>query len=147
MQIDPLLSLLIGALGAALLGLLGAWIQSFREHARWVREQRLRTYGDFIRAIGRVNAGADARSSETIREISDALGAVRLVGPEKLWLEAASYTTRWINSVHAREARNRSESPFTSTEEDARIAAESDELAALVKDFVKGARKRLRMNR
>lgn len=50
--IDPLLSLLIGALGAAALtvagGFVGAWLQSRREHARWIREQRLAAYREVI---------------------------------------------------------------------------------------------------
>ncbi|MDQ1218142.1 hypothetical protein [Microbacterium arborescens] len=45
--IDPtLLALLpfIGVIVTVLVGLFGAWVQSRREHARWVREQRFEAY-------------------------------------------------------------------------------------------------------
>jgi hypothetical protein len=53
MHVDPLLSLLIGSLGAAILTIggaaVGAWLQSRREHSRWIREQRLIAYRDLLR--------------------------------------------------------------------------------------------------
>jgi hypothetical protein len=39
-----ILTILGGAVGAALLGLLGAWIGRRGEHAKWVREERLKAY-------------------------------------------------------------------------------------------------------
>lgn len=48
MQIDPLLSLLVGALGASLIALLGAWIQARRAHLTWLRQLRWEAYRDFL---------------------------------------------------------------------------------------------------
>jgi hypothetical protein len=45
---EPLLIAASGAIGAAFLGLLGAWVQSLREHKRWIREQRLAIYSEVI---------------------------------------------------------------------------------------------------
>lgn len=50
--VDPLIALLVGAFGAALLtvigGLIGAWIQSIRDHRKWLRERRFEAYRDFM---------------------------------------------------------------------------------------------------
>lgn len=55
--IDPttlaLLSIFGGVIVTALVGLIGAWIQSTREHSRWIRERRLDAY---IRFLGVVQA-------------------------------------------------------------------------------------------
>ena len=95
MTIDPLLSLLVGALGAALIGLLGAWIQSRREHSRWVREQRLDAYRTLLQLVDRVTVHEVSapgtltkEDRETIAGLLEGLAAVRLVGPD-LVLEAA----------------------------------------------------------
>ncbi|MFW8744876.1 hypothetical protein [Mesorhizobium japonicum] len=88
MQVDPLLSLLIGALGAALLGLLGAWIQSRREHQKWVREQRLAAYGEFLRLSSRMEALPSGpiknRRSAYFDSLAEAVSSVHLVGPKKV---------------------------------------------------------------
>jgi len=94
MTIDPLLSLLVGALGAALLGLLGAAIQSRREHARWVREHRLATYERFMQVAYRVprldaGAGSLGELQSHQKEIKDALASLILVGPDSV-IDAAS---------------------------------------------------------
>ena len=95
MNVDPLLSLLVGALGAALLGLLGASIQARREHARWVRERRHEAYNAFMRVADRVrhrdqqaNAAADA---SYYARIFEALGSIRLVGPDAVIDAAKAY--------------------------------------------------------
>lgn len=95
MNVDPLLSLLVGALGAALLGLLGASIQSRREHARWVRERRHEAYNAFMRVAERVRnrdqeANATAEASYYTR-VFEALGSIRLVGPDAVIEAARSY--------------------------------------------------------
>jgi len=95
MNVDPLLSLLVGALGAALLGLLGATIQGRREHTKWVRERRHDAYNAFMRAADRVrhrdqevNPAADAAYYARIFE---ALGSIRLVGPDAVIEAARAY--------------------------------------------------------
>lgn len=94
MQIDPLLSLLVGALGAALLGLLGAWIQSRREHVKWVREQRLAAYLDFVRAGEGLSTWVRENTPTATKRYEDllsAVGAVRLVGPNEMFEAASAY--------------------------------------------------------
>ena len=95
MNVDPLLSLLVGALGAALLGLLGATIQARREHARWVRERRHEAYDAFMRLAERVRnrdqeANAAAEASYYAR-VFEALGSIRLVGPDAVIEAARAY--------------------------------------------------------
>lgn len=45
---SAVLALIGGASTAALIGLLGAWIQSRREHGKWLRERRLEAYRAFM---------------------------------------------------------------------------------------------------
>jgi len=83
--IDPWVTLLVGALGAALLGLLGATIASRREHAKWVREQRMEAYRGFLRATETVWP-SQSSDAGVWREYMDGMGTtladVRLVGPK-----------------------------------------------------------------
>lgn len=85
--VDPLVSLLVGALGAALLGLLGAWIQSRREHARWIREQRLAAYLDYIRLIERMPylTKVDEETLAFIDSLTASVATLRLVGPRAVF--------------------------------------------------------------
>ena len=97
MTVDPLVSLLIGAFGAAVLGtigaLLGAWIQSRREHLRWIRQERLTAYRDFIRIIEGVTAihatAAERRKYQA--EVDAARVALRLVGPDPVFRAATDH--------------------------------------------------------
>ena len=91
MTADALLSVLVGALGASLLGLLGAWIQSRREHTRWVREQRFAAYNGLMKLAERVRSRDTTDASgdaEYFEQLFQALGTLRLVGPAEV-LEAA----------------------------------------------------------
>lgn len=45
---SAVLALMSGASTAALIGLMGAWIQSRREHGKWLRERRLEAYRAFM---------------------------------------------------------------------------------------------------
>ena len=90
MTADALLSVLVGALGASLLGLLGAWIQSRREHTRWVREQRFAAYNGLMKLAERVRSrdATDPVDTQYLATLFQALGTLRLVGPTAV-LEAA----------------------------------------------------------
>ena len=91
MTADALLSVLVGALGASLLGLLGAWIQSRREHTRWVREQRFAAYNGLMKLAERVRSRDTSDASgdtEHFEQLFQSLGTLRLVGPAEV-LEAA----------------------------------------------------------
>ena len=89
-SIDPVLSLLVGALGAAALGLIGAWIQGRREHSKWRREQRLAAYLVLLADIERniaftLRNGKKAEVTDEEAAASRLAGAtVSLVGPVKV---------------------------------------------------------------
>ena len=94
-MIDPYLSLLVGAFGAALIGLFGAWIQSRREHSRWIRERRYDAYGEFLDVAERlgpqVNRAPRDSEIEEQERFGDALNRLRLVGPDEVWFAAWDY--------------------------------------------------------
>ncbi len=116
--IDPLLSLLIGAFGASLLtvvgGLIGAWIQSVREHRKWLRERRFEAYRDFIinmsqlsdllsTKITKENAKAiKARLDVWSDESTRAIEAVSMLGPRAV--NAAGQD--WFGAAHKRAEDN-----------------------------------------
>lgn len=109
--IDPLIALLVGAFGAALLtvigGLIGAWIQSIRDHRKWLRERRFEAYRDFMinmsqlsslvrTKINLANAGSvKSRLDVLTDEIVRSCEAVSMLGPRAVnaagqdWLGAA----------------------------------------------------------
>lgn len=87
MEIDPLISLLVGAFGATLLGFVGAWIQSRREHAKWYRERRFEAYLKFLTAADkwsvRMSQQHDSGEDppEFFDEMTSAEAGVELAGP------------------------------------------------------------------
>ena len=93
--VDPYLSLLVGALGAALIGLLGAWIQAKREHSRWVRERRFDAYVGFLNITETSGAWNNRPSTgdqfEVIDGFSDALNTLRIVGPDNVFSAGWDY--------------------------------------------------------
>jgi len=101
MTIDPLASLLVGAFGAALLtvcgGLFGAWLQSRREHSRWLRDQRASGYVEYLIAAQRVEAAPGATADDLVRtgELVEALDSatvrLRLLGPDTVLAKALSH--------------------------------------------------------
>lgn len=111
MQVDPLLSLLVGALGAALLGLLGAWIQARREHSRWIREQRLNAYLDYIRLVEMLpmRMGLKESDIELLENLRSATAALRLLGPDRVYAAAVTLTAHaaGLNQVNREPDANR----------------------------------------
>jgi len=92
MQVDPFVSLLVGALGAAALGLFGAWIQFRREHSRWIREQRMEATRAFLRVAERMpSTNQVAKYNSALDEMHEALAAVRLFGPPAVIDAALTY--------------------------------------------------------
>lgn len=114
--IDPLIALLVGAFGAALLtvigGLIGAWIQSVRDHRKWLRERRFEAYRDFMINMSQLSnlvrtkiniANAESVKS-TLHALSDEIvrssEAVSMLGPRSVnaagqdWVGAALNLTR-----------------------------------------------------
>lgn len=126
--IDPLFALLVGAFGAASLtvvgGLIGVWIQSVRDHRRWLRERRFEAYLDFIIDMSKLSDLAttkvDARNaasvkqkleawSEQIRRSSEAvsvLGPIAVNAAGQDWMGAARKLAT-DNSESNRAAMNR----------------------------------------
>lgn len=98
MTVDPLLSLLIGALGAALIGLLGALIQSRREHARWIREQRLAAYLAYARESERILSDSPSGfgGHASVLDAQAATATLRLLGPERVFEAAFAFTVSAI---------------------------------------------------
>lgn len=110
--VDPLVALLVGAFGAALLtvigGLIGAWIQSIREHRKWLREVRFEAYHEFAVDMAEVSdifrvkpfpedAKALQERVEAWRVRSDRSNeALSILGPQAVdaagqyWLDAAT---------------------------------------------------------
>ncbi|WP_395640347.1 hypothetical protein [Pseudolysinimonas sp.] len=136
--LDPVLSLLVGALGAAVIGLLGAWIQSRREHRRWVRERRFEAHLAFLRICesltedGRISAmtgefprslGTPQEVRELMVEITDGHAAVMLLGPDSLERAAAALRDEAAECVRLRS--------FTKGYEEARVAYISASRSAL----------------
>lgn len=89
-----LLVALGGAAVAALAGLFGAWIQSRREHAKWVRERRYDAFTRFFGYIERLDtwAGVNADRPKELRsenpvdplELQEAAGAISILGPDAM---------------------------------------------------------------
>lgn len=110
--IDPWLTLIVGACGAAALtvagGLIGAWIQSIREHRKWLRERRHEAYLDFMVVMSKISALAKidgtpenaAQLAAKLAALSDDLiragDAVSILGPRAVnaagqdWVGAAT---------------------------------------------------------
>ena len=89
--VDPFV-LLVTALGgatvAALIGLLGAWIQNRREHSKWLRERRLARYDAFLSAAAEtrfaVSIGEDDRYKAGLERTTNAVAELLLVGPNEV---------------------------------------------------------------
>jgi hypothetical protein len=77
-------SLLIGALGAAVIGVIGAaagaLIQSRREHKKWLREKRYDAYLDLLRQVDRKHITGVLNRGD----FGDASAAIGLLGPTRL---------------------------------------------------------------
>lgn len=114
--IDPLFTLFVGAFGAASLtvigGLIGAWIQSVREHRKWLRERRFEAYRDFVINMSQLSNLLDTeitkKNAESLKakldvwsdESTRAVEAVSMLGPRSVnaagqdWFGAAQ---KWAN--------------------------------------------------
>lgn len=112
--IDPWTTLLLGALGAAALGLFGAWIQSRREHSKWIREQRFSAYMALLAEIERDVIYATRHGKKSEEEVSEEQAArsrqaaltVSLLGPPKVVAHFRHYTKafrRWDGSDEEKE--------------------------------------------
>ena len=99
MTVDPLFSLLVGALGASVIGLVGAWIgaalQARREHERWLREERLKAYAGFFQVVEQADI-LDTKIEEAdlqarLRELRVTHALVELLGPPAVAAAGTAY--------------------------------------------------------
>lgn len=152
--VDPLLTLIGGAVGAALIGLLGAWIQSRREHAKWLREQRMTLYLDFLREAEKPPGDVDpAEYGAYLDDLGIAYAAIELVGPDRVMDAAREHFFAVMDYTSARDARaaDIDEEKFPSVaarkaEDDKRAAGlqrETERQSKTRRAFVVAARKQL----
>jgi hypothetical protein len=119
-----LLTALGGAIVAALAGLLGAWLQSRREHDMWVRERRFEAYTLYMQVAQRYNVKLSGKTESLddevfLDEMISAEAAVDLLGPKEMrdltdeirsallaWedLQAADYTAHSASTWQIFEA-------------------------------------------
>lgn len=124
--VDPVLSLLIGALGAAVLtvigGFIGSLLQSRREHARWIREARLEAYRDFLRIAERMpeitSKEMTEREERYIDEMKDSLATVKLLGPDTVRIAAVKYMAAAVERSSAFVKHHKGSDAYRAAERD-----------------------------
>ncbi len=81
-----------GAIVAGVFGLTGAWIASRREHFKWLREEKLKAYSDFLKAIEAFNwsMGEMRLKVETPFEMEAYVESVRKIEQSRLLILAPS---------------------------------------------------------
>jgi hypothetical protein len=92
MKVDPVVALVVGAFGASLIGLFGAWIQSRREHSKWLREKRYEAHLAFLVLVDRHTTNAklghgpqnDSEIAVALEGLNETVSAISLIGPETL---------------------------------------------------------------
>jgi hypothetical protein len=129
---------LLAGIGGALIGLMGvaigAWLQSRREHQRWLRDQKLRAAIDFIGGTGDLYQRRRQFRSEGSSVIDGQAAWVRIQdGRSALHLLCEASTVDAAEAVVVRIGR---------------VAAEADqddeEVTALLRNFVQRLRTELR---
>lgn len=109
MKIDPLSTLLIGALGASILGLFGAWIQGRREHSRWLIEKRFSTHESYLRLVDKhlmltklaVGPKNPRQIADAMEPVSAEVSTIALLGPEYAIEAARRLSTQLAESIAA----------------------------------------------
>lgn len=98
---------------------MGAWIQSRREHKKWIRERRYEAYADLDATLARIEArwviadGATDRRDEVARWMSKAVvedfpgpvSRLNLVGPDRVVAAKDEYLFVWAHVDDASERR------------------------------------------
>ncbi|MDT3343874.1 hypothetical protein [Microbacterium aquilitoris] len=88
---SEILAVVIGASLATLGGLIGAWVQGRREHARWIREQRYQAYVDIVAVHhDQISASIAKRAAKEFGSAVGATTADRLQDDVNLQLPRAS---------------------------------------------------------
>lgn len=152
-QPDPYLSLLVGALGASIVGLLGGFagasIQSRREHSRWVREQRIDAYRDFLRATEQMWPSQSPEQSvwrAFMDEMGSALGVLTIVGPDVVTTAASAHLDAVLDFGSVQRRRNGLEDGTPKPELQQQLIEQGARVTATRDFLVKAARQPLRIN-
>jgi hypothetical protein len=104
--IDPTVLALLSIFGGVILtiiaGALGALIQHQREHSKWLRDQRLRVYTEFLAAHdGLIRINDSGSDPGTEQKVIRSVGAVQLVGPEDVSAAAVAHSQVMMGMVGA----------------------------------------------
>jgi hypothetical protein len=144
MTIDPLLSLLVGALGAALIGLLGAWIQSRREHSRWVREERITAYKELLGIAERFTEAYEVGTDQYRQQTADfmsAVSTVEFVGPTPVGHAGLKFMSAVL--LLAQSRKNRDAAPVPLPADQSSVDKATATVVDTRQEFVRAAREAL----
>jgi hypothetical protein len=103
-------SLLTGAVGGAVVALIGGAVESRRIHVRWRRERRAEAYLDFYKlqlVVETAIATGTNGSDYSRREIADRTAAIVFIGPDRVGLAAGEYDKmlkQWATALEATRA-------------------------------------------
>lgn len=137
MTVDPLVSLLIGAFGASLIGLVGALVgaavQARREHQRWIRQLRFEAYREYQKVIDGIRNDSEMKrvlSADYLNELQQAMGGLRLLGTARVmnaarayWVAAFVYSSK-LNSSRTKGATSTDQDSFVTALENLETAAD-----------------------
>lgn len=127
--LDPTLLALLSIFGGVALtiiaGAIGALIQHRREHSKWLRDQRLRVYTEFLAAhdgLVRINERGSGTGEQIVIK---SVGAVQLVGPADVAEAAVKHNQvmlGMLSTALARRAEGKADAEVTSEEVSAAAA-------------------------
>ena len=122
--IDPTVLALLSIFGGVVLtitaGAIGALIQHRREHGKWLRDQRLRVYTEFLAAHdGLIRINDSGSEPGTEQRLIRSVGAVQLVGPDDVSAAAIKHSEVMMGMVGAaiqRRAQRKASAAATDAE-------------------------------
>jgi hypothetical protein len=156
MTLDPVLTFFVGALGASVVGMIGALIgaatQSRREHRRWVRQERLVVYRRFLDLAERDPEPETSDYAAYMAKLGSALAAVELLGPDGVAEKAAAHFHAAIDYSRAADRyfdEAMKDAPDETVMKDAKLVydRETEHQKATRRAFTLAARRQLQMRR
>jgi hypothetical protein len=107
LTVVSLLSIFGGVVVTVLAGLIGAWIQSRREHTKWRRDQRLVAYVELLAAtdnyLGAAHRGDEHEMAPIMKAMLSASARARLLGPASVYTAAVELQDATRQTVIALE--------------------------------------------
>ena len=140
--IDPtalaLLSIFGGVALTIIAGGIGALFQRAHEKNKWLRDQRLRVYTEFLAAHdGLVRVNAPGEEGPTEPTVLQTVGAIQLVGPYDVSLAARKLNQVMLGMVASASARRAAgENGRATDEEVAEAASARGEFMRLAQQYV-----------